>query len=143
MILKKRLYRERTRLVSLIKLILSLFLLFLGLFRRKRDIFLEEDERQNRVGRPKLLSRSKVVVGDWGACESICPTKCLKVEISGGKLKTMTLDIFRCIGCGYCIDKSPESSLAFEKIEMIKDIDCSLAGMEMDLISERDAENTA
>lgn len=144
MILGKKLYLERFKLVGGFKT-LTTFLFQKRSLHKEDDIDSREEgqkegqkEASTPRGRPKLMTRSKVVVGDWMACEKVCPTDCLEVEVKSDKLISMNLNMLRCIGCGDCIKVSPESSLELEEFEVISDFSQLSRLKKINLIKERD-----
>jgi NADH-quinone oxidoreductase subunit I len=108
----------------LLEILQGLALTLKHLFVGKITIQYPREKRKLPVGYRGLLSLLRYDNGvekcvGCALCEAVCPSRCITVksdEIEGEPLKRyareFTIDITRCVFCGWCVDACPVNALA-------------------------------
>lgn len=97
MILERELYKSISTTRAILKSLRAYSYTSLRiLIKGKSSIVKNERER----GLPELVNASSC--NGCNDCAVVCPTSCLEVKTENDKLRSMILDIKKCIFCGLC-----------------------------------------
>lgn len=123
---------------------------FGNLFRRARTVVYPKEKiiiPENSRGIPKLkldLDSLEIVCNGCGACETICPEKCIKInrgidENGREYLDEFYLDLSKCIFCGNCTEVCNLKAIEMTYRHQLADVDTRSFIMEkLDLVKQAD-----
>ena len=123
---------------------------FGNLFRRARTVVYPKEKiiiPENSRGIPKLkldLDSLEIVCNGCGACEMICPEKCIKInrgidENGREYLDEFYLDLSKCIFCGNCTEVCNLKAIEMTYRHQLADVDTRSFIMEkLDLVKQAD-----